>query len=212
MSKSKNATVAMLLLVGILAALQLARFGIRSICFLFFEKTRFSSSMASMIAISLLSVFIILIARKRSIPLSVFPKRFTLAYMIATLLSALIVISTPFITREYGIESIALLIYSSIVTPIFEELIFRGFVWNKLNEIFKKEWQTYLVSSLLFAVWHLGYIDGIAFRVESGLANVMIWKAVTGLCFGIVLGALRLITKNSYSTMLLHGVMNVFGR
>jgi len=105
-----------------------------------------------------------------------------------------------------------LLLYGSIVTPIFEELIFRGYIWNKLNDIFEKEWITYIVSAVLFALWHLGYVDSIAFRMETGLANVMLWKAITGLCYGVVLGALRLKTKNCYSTMLLHGVMNIFGR
>lgn len=60
--------------------------------------------------------------------------------------------------------------------------------------------------------WHKGYIYSIAFRVGNGLANIMMWKVITGFCFGIVLGAVRIKTKNSYSTILLHGVMNIFGR
>ena len=111
-----------------------------------------------------------------------------------------------------GIEPILLLVYSSIVTPIFEELIFRGYIWNELNQIFTSEWKTYIITTILFALWHLGYISSIAFRVEDDLLNVMIWKVITGLCFGIVLGAVRLKTINCYSTMLLHGVMNIFGR
>ena len=111
-----------------------------------------------------------------------------------------------------GIESILLLVYSSIVTPVFEELIFRGYIWNELNQIFTSEWKTYIVTTIFFALWHLGYISSIAFRVDDDLLNVMIWKVITGLCFGIVLGAVRLKTKNCYSTMLLHGVMNIFAR
>lgn len=40
----------------------------------------------------------------------------------------------------------------------------------------------------------------------------MVWKVITGLCYGMILGAVRLKTKNSYSTMLVHGVLNIFGR
>lgn len=98
------------------------------------------------------------------------------------------------------------------MTPIFEEIIFRGYIWNKLNVVFKKESITYIVSTALFALWHIGYIDAISFRVETGLAIAMFWKVITGLCFGIILGAVRYKTKNSYSTILLHGVMNIFGR
>ncbi len=68
------------------------------------------------------------------------------------------------------------------------------------------------MTTIPFALWHFGYISSIAFRVEYGLMNAMIWKAITGLCFGIVLGAVRLKTKNCYSTILLHSVMNIFGR
>lgn len=105
-----------------------------------------------------------------------------------------------------------LLIYSSIVVPFFEELIFRGFIWNRLNEIFAKERTTYMVSTVMFALWHLGYVSSIAFRVQEGLLNAMLWKVITGLCFGIILGFVRLKAKNCYSTMVLHGVMNLFGR
>jgi membrane protease YdiL (CAAX protease family) len=78
--------------------------------------------------------------------------------------------------------------------------------------VFSKEIETYIVTTILFALWHIGYISSIAFRVETGLANAMIGKVITGLCFGIILGMIRLKTKNSYSTILLHGALNIFGR
>ena len=74
------------------------------------------------------------------------------------------------------------------------------------------KWATYLPTTILFALWHLAYIDSIAFRVEDVLLSVMVWKVVAGLCFGIVLGAVRMKTKNCYAAILLHGVMNLFGR
>lgn len=111
-----------------------------------------------------------------------------------------------------GIQAIILLGYSSLVTPIFEELLFRGYVWNRLTVIFKSESSVYLWSSFLFGVWHLGYFDSLAFRVETDLVQALFWKVITGLFYGLVLGLLRWKTKNCYSTMLLHGAMNIFGR
>ena len=87
-----------------------------------------------------------------------------------------------------------------------------AYAWNKLNTVIKKERGTYLITTVLFSIWHLGGIESIAFRVETGLAKIMFWKVIVGLVYGIVLGALRLKTKNSYSTILLHGVMNIFGK
>ncbi|MBO0410862.1 CPBP family intramembrane metalloprotease [Enterococcus hulanensis] len=58
----------------------------------------------------------------------------------------------------------------------------------------------------------MGYFDSLAFRVGEGLPEALIWTVIIGLCYGLVLGLLRLRTKNCYSTMLLHGAMNIFGR
>lgn len=209
---SKKYCKTMIEIIGALIALQLLRIGIKNLCFLGFERTDFSDRVASMIAMVILSILILLVAKRRKISLSVFPKNFRAGYLAATVMAAALLILTPILTKNGSASAIILLLYSAIVTPVFEELIFRGFVWNQLNTLFKKEWCTYIVSTLLFAVWHFGYLDSVAFRVGTGLVNVMIWKAVTGLCFGVVLGALRLKTKNSYSTMLLHGALNLFGK
>ncbi|MCL1963830.1 MAG: CPBP family intramembrane metalloprotease [Firmicutes bacterium] len=218
-AKCKGAVQAMkdkakiiLSIIVLLTILQLFLFGFRQLVFTFFERNSYYiDSVASMISMVILSILFILFSKMLKVPLSVFPERFHKFYIIGTCAAAILFVTTP---SNYtgGFEPIILLIYVSIVTPIFEELIFRGYVWNKLNSITTKEWTPYIVSSILFAVWHVGYIDSIAFRVETGLVNVMFLKVITGLCYGVILGALRLKTKSVYSTMLLHGVMNIFGR
>jgi membrane protease YdiL (CAAX protease family) len=158
-----------------------------------------------------ITVSLIIFTRKQNVSLSIFPDKFSVFYIVVTIVVTVLLIATPS-NFTGGFQAIILLVYSSVVTSVFEELIFRGYVWNKLNTIFSKEWKTYMVSTVLFALWHIGYISSIAFRVENGLANLMIWKVITGLSFGIILGAVRLKTKNSYSTILLHGALNIFGR
>lgn len=194
-----------------LILLQLILFGIEQSIFIFVNRTDYIDHMASMFAMIIITIFFVLFVRSKSISLSIYPKNNKRNYAIATIIVLLLLIVTPS-NFTGGFQAITLLIYSSIVTPIFEELIFRGYVWNKLNTMFAKEWKTYIVTTILFALWHIGYISAIAFRVETGLANVMMWKVIVGLFFGIILGAVRLKTKNSYSTILLHGAMNIFGR
>jgi len=198
-------------IIGLLIAIQLLLLGIKHVAFVFIERTDYTDHIATMIGMIILSVVFVLFTKKQKVSLSVFPEHFNKFYIAGTCLAAVLLVATPS-NYSGGFQAIILLIYGSIVTPIFEELIFRGYVWNKLNAVFEKERLTYIISTVLFAFWHLGYIDSLAFRTETGLANVMLWKAITGLCYGIVLGVVRLKTKNSYSTMLLHGVMNVFGR
>ena len=209
MNKCKIKTIGFMILVLLLLSLSL--FVIKRIIFFFVARTDFSDYMASMVSMIILTSIILRLSRKAEINLSIFPDKFTVSYISVSIISVVLFIASPS-NYKGGIESILLLVYSSIVTPIFEELIFRGYIWNELNQIFTSEWKTYIITTILFALWHLGYISSIAFRVENNLLNVMIWKVITGLCFGIVLGAVRLKTKNCYSTMLLHGVMNLFGR
>ena len=209
MNKCKIKTIGFMILVLLLLSLSL--FVIKRIIFFFVARTDFSDYMASMVSMIILTSIILRLSRKAEINLSIFPDKFTVSYIIVSIISVVLFIASPS-NYKGGIESILLLVYSSIVTPVFEELIFRGYIWNELNQIFTSEWKTYIITTILFALWHLGYISSIAFRVEYDLLNVMIWKVITGLCFGIVLGAVRLKTRNCYSTMLLHGVMNIFGR
>lgn len=198
------------LIIAVLALIQLLLYEIKQCVFLIIPRTDYSDHMVTMFSMVVLTICFLIIVRKLRIDLSVFPTKFNTIYVCASIVAAILLIATP--SNFTGIQAISLLVYGSIVTPIFEELIFRGYVWNKLNIIFSKEWKTYIVSTILFALWHFGYISSIAFRVNEGLFHVMIWKAIIGLCFGIVLGFVRLKTKNCYSTILLHGIMNIFGR
>ena len=209
MNKCKIKTIGFMILVLLLLSLSL--FIIKRVIFFFVARTDFSDYMASMVSMIILTSIILRLSRKAEINLSIFPDKFTVSYISVSIISVVLFIASP-LNYKGGIEPILLLVYSSIVTPIFEELIFRGYIWNELNQIFTSEWKTYIITTILFALWHLGYISSIAFRAEDDLLNVMIWKVITGLCFGIVLGAVRLKTRNCYSTMLLHGVMNLFGR
>lgn len=197
-------------IIALLAFIQFLLFVMKQCVFRLIPRTDYSDRMGTMFGMVVLTICILIISQKFRITLSVFPAKFNTVYVCASIVAAILLITTP--SNFTGFQAISLLAYGSIVTPIFEELIFRGYVWNKLNLIFSKEWKTYIVSTILFALWHFGYISSIAFRVNEGLFHVMIWKAIIGLCFGIVLGVVRLKTKNCYSTILVHGVMNIFGR
>lgn len=207
--KKKMKTIGNIILILILLSLSL--FCIKQIIFIFISRTDYSDRIASMLAMIILTGIILILSDIRKINLSVFPEKFTVFYVCISIIAGLLLLATP---SNYSgdMKPVLLLIYSCIVTPVFEELIFRGYVWNRMSEILSKEWKVYVITTILFGLWHLGYISSVAFRVEDGLWNVIIWKVITGLCFGIILGAVRLKTKNCYSTMLLHGIMNMFGR
>ena len=128
-------------IIGFLIILKLSIFGLKQLIFLAVERTNFTDSVASMFAMALFTVLLIVFAKKRKISLSVFPQIFNRFYIIGSCIAGILFVATPSNYTD-GFQAIVLLFYGSIVTPIFEELVFRGYIWNRLNTLFKKEWAT----------------------------------------------------------------------
>lgn len=77
-----------------------------------------------------------------------------------------------------------------IIAPFAEELLFRGYLFGKLQK-YMPVWGAVLVSSLLFAVVHFQW-------------NV----AIDVFALAIVLGYLRVITGSIWASVLLHSLKN----
>ena len=203
------ATVLSLLLL--LAALQLLRAGMLQLLFLWVPRTNTASDLAGTLLFFALSGALVALARTR-VPFRILPPRAGAFELGFSVLFALLLVSGPVLAGGIQPAGAIQLVYGCIATPIFEELLFRGLVWHTLSRAFQNDWVCYLICTLLFGLWHLGYADNIAFRVQTGLAHILLWKVLVGLAFGLVLGAMRLWRKDCYSCMLLHGALNVFGR
>ena len=157
----------------------------------------------------------IIILRKKNINLNFFPKKFNMKYKLFTIFVLLFFIVTPIITKNYELYNILSLVYNAIITVIFEELIFRGLIFKEIGSI-KNDLIAYIVSTILFGIWHLGYIDTIIWRTslfspDANIANIMFWKVITGIIIGVILGFFRYKNKNVYSSMLVHTFINTFG-
>ena len=118
---------------------------------------------------------------------------------------------TLFFVRKFSPENMLLLLCGGIVTPVFEELLFRGMIRNRLCRHFSREWQTDPAVTALFELWHIGYAVGIYLWQGGDLLHCILMKVFWGTLYGLALGAFRLKTKNCYLGMLIHGVLNVFG-
>ena len=154
LNKCKIKSIGFMILVLFLLSLSL--FVIKHVIFFFAPRTDFSDYMASMVSMIILTCIILRLSRKVEINLSIFPDKFTVSYISVSIISVVLFIASPS-NYKGGIEPILLLVYSSIVTPIFEELIFRGYIWNELNQIFTSEWKTYIITTilLLYGTWDI---------------------------------------------------------
>ncbi|MGV0026390.1 CPBP family intramembrane glutamic endopeptidase [Phormidesmis priestleyi] len=79
---------------------------------------------------------------------------------------------------------------AAIVAPIFEEILFRGFLLPSLTRYFST-WQAILLSSFLFAIVHLSLSEVLPLMT-----------------LGIVLGFVYTRTQNLLASMLLHSLWN----
>lgn len=110
-------------------------------------------------------------------------------------------------------SNIYLLVYGSIITPVFEETLFRGILWKEFEKNGVKSSLIFFAITLLFGFWHLGYIDSIAWRINGqNLGFVMMMKVLTGIAVGILTGISRKKNGGIYYSILVHAVWNVFAK
>jgi membrane protease YdiL (CAAX protease family) len=111
-------------------------------------------------------------------------------------------------------------LYGVILTPIIEEALFRGLGWGSLSKALPQKWNniiTWVVISLLFGLWHLGYADVIHWWSDkpiglAGLPTVMIWKVLIGGFIGGAAGLARWKWKKLPGAVFVHAMFNIFGR
>lgn len=222
MEKSSRAVMVKISqLVLFLIIIQASRILLIKLCSLAIQPTVFTRSCMSAVVVTIIGAILLLIAKKRQNKLSFFPSlqssKSKIIYSVASLLVLFLVVSSPAFGEGYTLSVLVPLAYSVIITPLFEELIFRGYLWNTLKPYFKNEMSVYIITALLFAVWHLGYFDTILFYVvQNGKPGnvfvIMALKVLTGFVFGVITGFVRLKCKNCYASFLIHSFLNVFGR
>ena len=85
----------------------------------------------------------------------------------------------------YGSTLLIELIGSAILTPMLEELLYRGVIYERLRFFMGKRWHGIFLSSLIFAMVHLNLVQFIyAFGMGIVLACCM---EVTGHVYGAIL-------------------------
>jgi len=92
--------------------------------------------------------------------------------------------------------------FNALVCPIYEELIFRGWILGRLARA-RSPWRAIVVSSLLFGLLHL---RNIFWTEPEPLLRSMLY---TGLVFGPVAGWLTLRCRSVWPAVILHYANNL---
>lgn len=166
---------------------------------------RFAERILDMALMVLMTIVIIVYAKCRKQELSVFPKVFTKTYVIATCITVLLYIASPS-NFTMSFASVLTIVYGSIVTPVYEELLFRGYLWNRFQKVMDSRVTVYILNIVLFALWHIGYMVP---HIITGNWFAVLTKVAAGAVYGAILGFIRKKTGHCWSTILAHGVMNL---
>ena len=199
----------------LLFILQMLRILFKSIIFLFVERTLMTDVYVNCIYTALAILLSIYIFKSKNIKIDFLPEDFNIKYKAATAALLIFMITTPVITKSIALYSIISLVYNALLTVIYEEIIFRGYIYIKMQTLRSIRF-AYVYSSIFFGLWHLGYIDTILWRTslfftEADIPSIMFWKAVTGLIIGLILGFFRYKNNNVYSSVIVHSFINTFG-
>lgn len=91
---------------------------------------------------------------------------------------------------------------TTYIAPIYEELLFRGFILGHLLRRLSP-WKAVALSSLLFGLWHL---KNLAF---IGAPEVLLQVAVTGLVVGSVLAVITFKMRSIWPALMVHFLWNL---
>lgn len=121
---------------------------------------------------------------------------------------------TPY-TFSWEIYVLLMGIIFGLIVPAFEEFMFRGYIWNKIensSEMVNSGILTWITVTLLFSIWHLGYLDVFIIHPlgHGNLNMILVSKMGIGIVLGSIVGYLRLKTGKTYASYIFHGLWNVF--
>lgn len=173
-----------------------------------------------MVAFGLIGISLLLYVRPSNVQLgldwSTAPRWELAIYIGLGILTLGMVFSTFSLQSDIFIVNIN----SVLVIPIFEELLFRGWAWGQLRKAasFKASgFANWLVVSALFSLWHVGYLDIYLLKVAPANPDMdwgffFLMKLLTAFIIGLVAGLPRWRSGRVYGSLILHSLINIFGR
>ena len=205
-SKLKNIFQIILIIVS----LQIIRIAVRRVLLLFIPITELSLNILNMVIFIIYTYLLVKYCKKNKIDLRVFKVNNKNAYLL--LISIFIILFIiNLLLNKFSMNNIFKILYGTINLPIFEELLFRGYIWSRLLKMFKNEMYVYIITTLLFSIYSVFYIDSaILLKVFS--FGLIIFKLVIGLLFGLITGFVRYKTKNTFSSMIVSSIMNMVSK
>lgn len=164
-----------------------------------------------------MGILLLIWVNKRKCPLSLFlisnNKIVVMSYTILSVFVIFTIMTTPIFSESYTIERFIPYIYYVVFIPVFDELLFRGYLWNKLKQCNVKERNIVLITTFIFVIWNIMCAFEMGIYTNYGNIYSMICiKFIIGFAYGLVLGGIRLKCKNTFACILSHSILNMWLR
>ena len=137
--------------------------------------------------------------------------------LILGILMVIGIIASLYIEGGYFVTTLIMIILSLVVEPVFEEVMFREYLWNYISNFEKNDKRILIIISIISALFKLGYWDIINQNLSVigssfYTIDIVLSKVFFGLIFALVLGIVKLRYNDTYLCIFVHSLINVFFR
>ena len=130
-------------------------------------------------------------------------------------ISLICICIAPYLKGGYQISNLIILFLTLIVEPIFEEIIFREYLWNYIESFEKNENKTLIIITILSSIFKIGYWDIISQNLNVigssfFTIDIMLSKIFWGLIVAFILGIIKIKYKDINLCIFSHSFINIF--
>ncbi|MDU2197763.1 MAG: CPBP family intramembrane glutamic endopeptidase [Peptostreptococcaceae bacterium] len=205
----------------ILFVVQLARINIKFILLKQLNFNLVNLIITTAISFALLGILLLLILKNNEIfnPTSLkivnmFNQNNKQIRMVLGIIVILTFMITQYFEDAYNIYNIGLSVLLIIIIPIFEELLFREYLWNYLTNHIKNVMIVFISITILYAFYQVGYIDIIRQYISitnkpGYIIDIVTSSMMKAFIMGSILGAVKVKLKDTYICMLLHALFSI---
>lgn len=209
----------LLSIIGILFIIQGAQTGLYLFLrnFIAHPNPQTRTCLISLVIFPVLALGLWLIARPSSVQLGIHWKVLARRQKFFTAGSGSLLMLLLVLTLFLFPEMLLINLVSALLFPVFEELLFRGWIWSRLESLLPGDhagWITWMVTATLFAIWHLGYAVTVMQNAgpSASFLETMFFKMVVGGAVGLLAGLARWHSGSVLGAIFIHGLWNLFGR
>ena len=205
----------------ILVILQIARIIIKNILLSVLNFTAINLNIANIISIMIVGISVFLFLRGSNL---FNPAGYRLTQManrydnkrIRIILFVLMIMSlilTVVLKTDYVFSEILMVCLATIAIPVYEELLFRQYLWNYVNGFVENQKTTWIVISIISVLFILGYWDMISQNLQvissdKFAVDVVTSKMGLGILIAAATGFMKYKYKDIYLCIFVHIIIS----